>query len=92
MTKPTFEFGRMLKDVITGFQGIATARIEFMTGCAQYGLTPVSADKEDKTRYFDELRLVELPEGHVQLPSRASESGDTPKNGGPSFEGVPSRI
>jgi hypothetical protein len=90
MTKPRFEFGKMLKDVVTNFQGIATARIEFMTGCTQYGLTPPKKTPEDKTCYFDETRLIELKKGHVTLPEQPKEAPAT-KPGGPSFAGVPAR-
>ncbi|AOF89037.1 hypothetical protein [Sinorhizobium sp. RAC02] len=46
--------GMMAKDVITGFSGIITGRVNYITGCDQYLLSPQS-DKEP--RWFDEQRL-----------------------------------
>jgi len=54
------ELGCELRDKLTGFQGIATSRHEYLTGCTQYGLQPTSADPTTlhKIEYFDEGRLV----------------------------------
>ena len=35
-----FKLGSEAKDSITGLRGILTARIEYVTGCIQYELTP----------------------------------------------------
>lgn len=34
------KLGLKAKDKITGFEGIITARCEYLTGCNQYCLTP----------------------------------------------------
>lgn len=34
------ELGNKAKDKITGFSGILTARIEFLTGCNRYCIQP----------------------------------------------------
>ena len=54
------EMGTMVKDRITGFEGIVTARIEYITGCVQYAVTPNRTDKDGKrmdAEFIDELRL-----------------------------------
>ena len=51
--------GKILKDKITGFEGIATSKHIYLTGCAQYALQQ-KIDKDGKIpdlKYFDEGRL-----------------------------------
>lgn len=55
------ELGSIQRDKITGFEGIVTARIEYLTGCVQYKLTPQSLTREGAIRedqWFDEVRLA----------------------------------
>ena len=52
--------GKQVKDKITDFEGIATSKHIYLTGCNQYGVQP-KIDKDGKIpelRYFDEARLV----------------------------------
>ena len=52
-------FGKKGKDKVTGLEGIITAKIFYMYGCAQYGITP-PVDKDGKRRdleWFDEGRV-----------------------------------
>lgn len=55
------EFGKKYKDRVHGFEGIATARTEFLTGCARVCLETIK-DEQIKESWFDETRLegVEL--------------------------------
>lgn len=42
---PQIKLGTKVIDTVTGFTGTATSRIEYMTGCTQYGVAPrVGAD------------------------------------------------
>lgn len=53
------KLGQKVKDSITGFTGIATAHVKYLTGCDQIGVTP-PVDKEGKcpdTAFFDHTRL-----------------------------------
>jgi len=53
------EMGKKVKDSITGFSGIVTARAEYITGCRQYTVTPKAKDNKHADSYwFDEDRLV----------------------------------
>ena len=57
--------GLEVKDKITGFTGIVTARINYLTGCDRYAVTP-PVDKDGKVRdgeWFDEGRLMILSQG-----------------------------
>lgn len=52
-------FGKRVRDKITGFTGVITARCDYMYGCTQYGVTP-EVDKEGKlkdTAWFDKGRI-----------------------------------
>lgn len=59
---PKFELGEILKDKISGFQGVAMARIEYFTDCVHYGLCAQTliAGKPVEWEYFDETRLVRV--------------------------------
>lgn len=56
--------GQKVKDKITGFEGIATSHVKYLTGCDQYGVTPQIKDgKIECTEYFDYRRLEVTGEG-----------------------------
>lgn len=49
--------GFKFKDRVTGFEGVATGRIEYMTGCNQLLLVPAAKDGEWKDGHWvDEQR------------------------------------
>ncbi len=77
--------GSSVVDFVTGFSGIVTSRVEYLTGCVQYGITPhVLADmKLPETGYFDESRIRIVSEPVVEPEAGAI-------HGGPSIA-VPSR-
>ena len=59
------KLGKKAKDKITGFEGIATSKHIYLTGCTQYGLQP-QIDKDGKIpekEYFDEGRLIVIGDG-----------------------------
>ncbi len=50
--------GDSVKDVVTGFAGVVVAKIEYITGCTQFGVSPKAKDgKLNDTLYIDEKRL-----------------------------------
>lgn len=50
--------GRKAKDVITGFEGVATGYAEYVSGCAQFLLAAPSKDgKPGESVWVDEQRL-----------------------------------
>lgn len=55
------ELGNKAKDVITGFEGIVTAKASYLTGCDQYLLQPeLKEGNFIEPRWFDEGRLEDL--------------------------------
>ena len=69
--------GKTYRDAITGFRGIATARVEYLTGCAQVCLTPlVGADgKVNDGLYIDEMRLQEQEVPAIVLQNKGEAGG-----------------
>ena len=70
------QLGMKAKDVITGFAGVVTAHLEYLTGCDQYCLTP-PIDKDGKlvdTKWFDESRLLVTDTNIVELIQQATHT------------------
>jgi hypothetical protein len=78
-TKATL--GAKYRDTITGFEGIAVSRTEFLYGCVRVCLEKGDEKGEKSvTEYFDEQRLIAVSD-HVSLVSDAKTGGpgDVPK-------------
>lgn len=56
------ELGRTVKDVVTGFKGVVTARCVYLNGCVQYDVKPKVNDKGEmiEGKWFDEEQLMVL--------------------------------
>jgi len=54
------ELGRKVKDNVTGFSGIITGRVEYLTGCRQYLVMPKALrnNKMPTGEWIDEDRLI----------------------------------
>lgn len=55
-----FNLGDHAKDTITNFEGVVTARTEFLNGCIRYGVQSTKLNKEGiplDLEYFDEFQL-----------------------------------
>lgn len=65
-----FDLGSLIKDKITGFQGIITTRSQWISNCNTYGVKPRNLDKDGApmdVRWFDEP-MVDLVEENVFKP------------------------
>lgn len=68
-------FGRKAKDSITGFEGIITGHVRYISGCSQVLITP-PVDGDGKKRdgeFFDEQRIEILDAPKIRL-----DNGRTP--------------
>lgn len=69
-----YELGEVLKDIVTGYEGVVMARTDYLTGCNHYGLLKQKLGKEGKPedwQWFDEKRLVKVPKKKkIELESR----------------------
>lgn len=75
------KLGDRAKCVITGFEGILISRVEYLTGCTQWGVNP-GVDKDGKLQeavYSDESRLETVAVDPISWPSHAPQTA----KGGP---------
>jgi len=58
--KDKFTLGDTLKDVVTGFKGVAMVRAKYLTGCVHYGLCPknLKDGKIAEWEWIDQTRLI----------------------------------
>ena len=59
-----FEKGEILKDKVTGFQGVVMGRTDYFTDCSHYGLCSQTLSKDGEPigwHWFDETRLIRIP-------------------------------
>lgn len=70
--------GKQVRDVVTGFEGIATAEVSYINGCKQFCIQPKAVDgKIPEGQYIDHQRL-EITGNGVQMPS--SDTGGVMSN------------
>lgn len=68
------KLGEKYRDTISGFEGVATARTEYLYGCVRIVLEGggLKEDGTPKDCYFDEQRLERLD---TSRPARTATSG-----------------
>lgn len=74
----SIKLGSKVRDKVTGFTGIATARVEYLHGCVQIEIMP-PVDKDNKkpdSIYIDEPRLEAIEEKAVNIKSTATGGPD----------------
>ena len=69
------EFGRKYKSIITGFTGIATGRISYITGCDRVCLT----DENGEEKWFDYNLLVFVDKGVEEKLCNTNKYSDLDK-------------
>jgi hypothetical protein len=85
----SIELGDRVKDIVTGYEGIAIGKTEWLTGCDTIGICPTELDKDGKTKntvWFDVTRIEILEKDAVQLEfdkDTPEEPATKPDNGGP---------
>lgn len=72
--------GQTVRDLITGFEGVVTARIEFLYGCVRLTVEPKTLDKDGNPSdgfSFDEQRceVVKATKPKVSKDSTAPAGG-----------------
>lgn len=74
--------GHKARDIVTGYEGTVTTRVDMINGCVQYGLKrPVGPDgKMPEAAFIDSQQLEELDEEPVTVVSRPGGSTRLPKN------------
>lgn len=77
------ELGNKVKDIVTGFEGIVVARVEYLNGCIQYCVKPKAKDgKMEDGQYIDEKVLEVVDKGvSVRMSRTGGPMPDTPPDG-----------
>ena len=60
MAKSGIKLGSHVKDIYTGFEGLAIAKSEWLYGCNTVGIQPMELNKDGEvgaTQWFDEQRI-----------------------------------
>lgn len=77
------KLGSFVKDLLTGFTGIATSRTEYLYGCVHIGITSCGLDKDGVpvgALLFDEQRVILVDKRNpvVSPDSKATSGGPVP--------------
>lgn len=79
------ELGDRVKDRITGFSGIAVARVEWLYGCERFAVQPETLAKDGKyqdNQYFDAPQLAVVAKQVVENPARRIARGSPERDHG----------
>lgn len=68
------KLGNKVKDIVSGFTGIATAKVVYLNGCVQFCVNPPMPKNGKgeyiKGRYFDEEQLKKVT-GGIKIKKKA---------------------
>ena len=72
--------GKLLRCKITGFEGIAVSKVEYLNGCIQYCLKPKTIDgKMPEGEYIDIQQLEVVGDGiYLEAYLTGGDMSDTP--------------
>lgn len=77
------KLGNKLRDCVTGFEGVAVSRIEYLNGCVQFCLrAPIKDGKIEDGQWFD-VHQLEFVDAGIVIP-RPETGGPTPNGRMPS--------
>lgn len=77
------ELGNYVKDIVTGFSGVAVSRTEYLNGCVRYGVQsnwthegrPISPEYIDQ----EQLRRIDSPLAVTVAQKPTGGPGDPPR-------------
>lgn len=71
------ELGKRAKDKITGFEGIITSSVKYLTGCNRYHLQPTNLKEGIPIEgiYFDEAQVEILGDGIAPREVQGEDKG-----------------
>jgi len=78
----TVKLGDEVKDLVTGFKGIAVARHSYLNGCDRITVQPPCKKGEPlpEELNFDEPQLVVTKVGKVKIPKASKKTGGPDKH------------
>jgi hypothetical protein len=78
------KLGMKVMDVVTGFEGIVTAKVEYLNGCVQFCVKPEFNKKDRKYpegEYIDSKQLVVIGKGVCREPKETGgDMSDSPSS------------
>jgi len=83
MKKKKITLGNEVRDIVTGFKGIAVARVEYINGCVQYCVKPQTGEdnKMPEGEYLDVQQLEVVSDGvTLELIPTGGPQRDCPKH------------
>lgn len=74
------KLGTLVREIVTGFEGIATGRVEYITGCNQVLVAPRVKDDGAfiDSQWFDEQRLEVIKKEVVKLDNSTAKGSGEP--------------
>lgn len=76
----TIPLGSKCRDTVSGWEGTATARYEYMNGCVRYEISAHDKDGKPESFVFDEQQIEVIPADPVVTERRATGG---PRGNGP---------
>lgn len=85
LTQMDFQNGDVVKDSISGFTGTVTARVEYITKCVQYLVTPNWSKGQtfSEGSWIDEIRLKKAPKKKEKVAPKKKRSAPGHRGAGP---------
>lgn len=83
MTKIKVELGDLVKDIVTGFKGVAVGRTTWLHGCDRISVQPQGVNKEGKT--YD-VQSFDEPQLEIVKKAKQKDKPENHSTGGPRAE------
>lgn len=64
------KLGSVVRDIVTGQEGVAMARVKWLYGCERIAIAPMKLNKDqlaDDVSWFDDQRIESVPDGRQVL-------------------------
>lgn len=75
MTSPKIELGKRYRDKVSGWEGTATGRYEFLNGCVRFEIAGADKDGKPAEFVFDEGQLEPLDAPALAVAPRRRTGG-----------------
>jgi hypothetical protein len=72
------KLGNKVRCIVSGFEGIAAARVEYLNGCTQYCVVPAARDNKKEDGIYIDHQQLEVIEGGIEI--------DPANTGGPQLD------
>lgn len=72
----TIELGAKVRDRVSGYEGVITARYEYLNGCERYEISAADKDGKPESYVFDVQQLeVTMPPEITRAPAPLKRTG-----------------